>query len=179
MSSPGARPQLYIREARGDDAVSLCEIFNEAVADHLDTFESSVRSVEEQRAIVAASAQDTKHPILVAELRNWVAGWVTLGPYDTRRTFADVGETFVYVRRSFRGYGVGRQLLRAAEGAAAKLGYRKLIGRILVENRDSLLLCRANGWREAGRYVAHARLEDGLHDVVVVEYLIPALEPKS
>ena len=179
MSSPGARPQLYIREGREDDAASLCEIFNEAVADHLDTFEFELRRADELRAMVAASMQDPKHPILVAEVRNWIAGWVALGPYDARKTFADVGETFVYVRRSFRGYGVGRQLLRAAEEAAAKLGYRKLIGRILAENRDSLLLCRANGWREVGRYVAHARLEDGLHDVVVVEYLIPSPEPRS
>jgi len=49
-----------------------------------------------------------------------------------------------------------------------------LIGRILAENQDGLLLCRATGWREIGRHVAHARLNDGLHDVVIMEYLIPA-----
>jgi L-amino acid N-acyltransferase YncA len=69
---------------------------------------------------------------------------------------------------------VGRQLMRAVQETAAMLGYRKLIGRILVANQDGLLLCRATGWREVGRHSAHARLQDGLHDVVLVEYLIPS-----
>jgi L-amino acid N-acyltransferase YncA len=179
MSTPTARPQLVIRPACAEDAASLCEIFNEAVQDHMDTFESAPRRADDLRVMIAAAAQDAKHPILVAEVRNWVAGWVMLATYDPHLAFADVGEAYVYVRRSFRGYGVGRQLLRAAEEAAAKLGYRKLIGRILAENRDSLMLCRANGWREVGRYAVHARLGDGLHDVVVVEFLLPSPAPQS
>jgi L-amino acid N-acyltransferase YncA len=178
MSTPSARPQLLIREARGDDALALCEIFNEAVQDRLDTFESEPRRVDDQRAMIDAATQNQKCPILVAEVRNWVAGWVMIARYDAHSIFADVGEAYVYVRRSFRGYGVGRQLLRAAQDAAAKLGYRKLIGRILAENRDSLLLCRANGWREVGRFTVHARLGDGFHDVVVVEFLIPSPAPQ-
>jgi len=58
---------------------------------------------------------------------------------------------------------------------AGRLGYRKLIGRILVENRDGLMLCRATGWREVGRHSAHSRLNDGLHDVTVVEHLVASL----
>jgi L-amino acid N-acyltransferase YncA len=83
-----------------------------------------------------------------------------------------MGEVSIYVRRSFRNYGVGRQLMRGIQQAAAGLGYRKLMGRLLAENRDGLLLCRATGWHEVGRHSAHARLNDGLHDVIVVEYLI-------
>ena len=64
--------------------------------------------------------------------------------------------------------------MRGIQQAAAGLGYRKLMGRLLAENRDGLLLCRATGWREVGRHSAHARLNDGLHDVIVVECLIPS-----
>jgi L-amino acid N-acyltransferase YncA len=78
------------------------------------------------------------------------------------------------VRRTFRGYGVGRQLLGAIQDAAGKLGYRKVVGRILAENRDALLLARAAGWRDVGRQVAHARLNNGLHDVMIVECLLPS-----
>ena len=81
-------------------------------------------------------------PDRVAELRNWIAGWVTLAPYDVRISLDDMGEVSIYVRRSFRNYGVGRQLMRAIQEEAGKLGYRKLVGRILVENHDGLLLCR-------------------------------------
>ena len=174
MSAPTTRPQLEVRHAREEDAPALCEIFNEAVHDHLETFESDPRSVEDQRLIISAAQHDPKHPVLVAEVRNWVGGWVALAPYDVRIALDDIGEVYLYVRRSFRSYGVGRQLMRAIQEAASKLGYRKLIGRILARNQDGLLLCRATGWREVGRHSAHARLNDGLHDVMVVEYLIPS-----
>lgn len=173
MATTETRPQLQIRPAREEDAASMCEVFNEAVQDNLDTLDSEPRHVDDQRLLIAAAEQDPKHPMLVAEIRNWIAGWAALGPYDARLALDDIGEVFIYVRRSFRNYGVGRQLMRALQEAAAKLGYRKLIGRILVTNRDGQLLCRATGWREVGRHLAHARLSDGLHDVILAEYLIP------
>lgn len=177
MAAARTRPQLQIRTAHEDDAPSLCEIFNEAVQDHLETFDANVRRVDEQRLLIAAAAQDPKHPILAADVRNWIAGWAALQPYDTRIALDDIGEVFIYVRRSFRNYGVGRQLMRAIQEASAKLGYRKLIGRILVSNRDGLLLCRASGWREVGRHAAHANLNGELHDVTMVEYVIPSSIP--
>lgn len=173
MSTASQRPQLEIRHATEDDAASMCEIFNEAVQDHLETFDSEPRAVDTQRMLNAAADHDPKHPILVAEVRNWIAGWAALSTYDNRIALDDIGEVFIYVRRSFRSYGVGRQLMRALQETAGMLGYRKLIGRILATNHDGLLLCRATGWREVGRHTAHARLADGLQDVMLVEYLIP------
>jgi L-amino acid N-acyltransferase YncA len=145
------------------------------VHDHMDTFDSEPRAVEDQRLLIAGGEYDPKHPILVADVRNWIAGWVALAPYDSRISLDDMGEVCVYVRRSFRNYGVGRQLMRAIQESAAARGYRKLIGRILAENRDGLQLCRAMGWREVGRHSAHAHLKDGLHDVVVVEHLLSSV----
>jgi L-amino acid N-acyltransferase YncA len=178
MSSPSARPQLQIREVREEDASALWEIFNEAVQDHLETFDSEPRTLEEQQLRVDAARNDPKHPILVAELRNWIAGWAVLAPYDTRIALDDIGEVYVYVRRAFRNFGVGRQLMRATQEAASKLGYRKLTGRLLAQNQDALAMCRATGWREIGRHTAHVRLADGLHDVVLVECLIPSSPPQ-
>ena len=172
MVTATLRPQLQIRPAREDDAAALCEIFSEAVQDRLETFDADPRQEDDLRTLIAAAEMDPKHPILVADVRNWIAGWSALDRYDPRIALDDIGDVSVYVRRSFRGYGVGRQLLRATQEAAAKLGYRKLVGRILAENRDALLLAHAAGWREVGRHTAHARLGDGLHDVMIVEFPI-------
>ena len=177
MSTASARPQLQIRQAQEDDASPLCEIFNEAVQDHLETFDSEARAVDDQRLRIAAADQDPKHPILVAELRNWIAGWAALAAYDNRIALDDIGEVYIYVRRAFRSYGVGRQLMRAIQESAGKLGYRKLIGRVLAQNQDGLAMCRATGWRDVGRHSAHARLNNGLHDVMLLEYLIPSSSP--
>src|ERR1700682_6762417 len=127
MSTATMRPQLQIRPAREEDAAPLCEIFNEAVHDRLETFDSDPRAVEDQRLLIAAAEQDAKHPILVADVRNWIAGWVALAPYDTRIALDDIGEVFIYLRRAFRSYGGGRQLRRAIQESAWNLCFCKLL----------------------------------------------------
>jgi phosphinothricin acetyltransferase len=173
MATPEGGPRLGIRPAQSEDAAALREIFNDAVADDMATFDFEPRSIEEQRYRITAAERDPKHPLLVAEVRNWVAGWAAIEEYDSRLTLDDIGEVFIFVRQQFRSYGVGRQLMRAVQADAPRMGYRKLIGRVLAENRDSLRLCQATGWREVGRHRAHARHRDTLRDVVVVEYLLP------
>jgi L-amino acid N-acyltransferase YncA len=169
------RPRLTIRPAREADAQPLREIFNEAVEDGLATFVTTARLIEEQIQLIRAAERDPRHPILVAEVRNWVCGSVAIEPHDERHGLDDMGEVTVFVRRSFRSYGVGRQLMRVAQAEAARLGYRKLIGRVLADNHDSLRLCQATGWRTVGLHEQHARHGDRLRDVTVVEYRVPAV----
>jgi len=178
VASPESGPRLGVRPARADDAVALREIFNEAVADKLATFETSPISIEGQRERIASAEQDPKHPILVADVRGWVAGWATIKAYDSRPALDEIGEVCVFVRRSFRSYGVGRQLMRSAQAEASRQGYRKLIGHVLADNRDSLRLCQATGWREVGKLLGHARHRDDLRDVVIVEYQVPNAAPE-
>jgi L-amino acid N-acyltransferase YncA len=173
MATTETRPQLVMRPAREDDAAGLREVFNEGVQDGLATFDTESRTLEAQRRLIAAAEQDPKHPILVAELRDWALGWITVQPYGSRPQLEDVGEVIVFVRRSFRNYGVGRQLMKTIQKEARNLGYRKLVGHVLADSHDSLRLCRATGWREVGRHEQHARHGEALRDVVVVEYLVP------
>ena len=173
MATAEIGPRLVIRRAREEDAGALREIFNEAIQDGLATFDTEPTSLEEQQRLIAAATQDCRHPILVAELRNWALGWITVQPYDLRPQLADIGEVMVYVRRSFRSYGVGRQLMQTVQQEARSLGYRKLIGRVLADHYGSLRLCRTTGWREVGRHEQHARHGERQRDVVIVEYHVP------
>lgn len=174
MATVEQRPTLTIRPARGEDAPALREIFNDAVEDGLATFESALRSVEEQKGLIAAAEQDSRRPLLVAELRNWVCGVVSMEPYEEKLHRGQIAEITIFVRRSFRSYGIGRQLMRAAQTRAASLGYRKLIGHVLSDNEESLQLCKATGWLVVGIHQRHARHGSRLRDVTVVEYLLPA-----
>ncbi len=169
-------PRLLIRPAREDDAAALREIFNEAIQDDLATFDTEPRSLEEERRLISAAEADPTHPLLVAELRGWVLGWITIQPYDRRVDLQDIGEVTVFVRRSFRSYGVGRQLMHAIQQEAPNLGYRKLMGRVLADHHGSLRLCRVCGWREVGRLEKHARHEKGLRDVMELEFLLTQAE---
>jgi phosphinothricin acetyltransferase len=175
MATAEQRPHLNIRPARSDDAPALREIFNDAVEDGLATFDSALRSIEDQKRLIAIAEQDSQHPLFVAELRNWVCGLVSIEPLEERVHGGEVGEVTVFVRRSFRSYGIGRQLMRVAQTEAARLGYRKLIGRVLSDNEESLRLCKVTGWRVVGIHEQHARHGNRLRDVTVVEYLLPAV----
>jgi L-amino acid N-acyltransferase YncA len=108
-------------------------------------------------------------------VRNWVCGVVSIEPHEEQLHRGEIGEVTVFVRRSFRSYGVGRQLMRVAQAEAARLGYRKLVGRVLSDNAESLQLCRATGWHVVGLHQQHARHGARLRDVTVVEYLLAAL----
>ena len=175
MATAEQRPHLNIRPARDDDAPALREIFNDAVEDGLATFDSALRSIEEQKRLIAMAEQDSQCPLLVAEVRNWVCGLVSIEPHEEGLHLREIGEVTVFVRRSFRSYGIGRQLMRVAQTEAARLGYRKLIGRVLSDNEESLRLCKATGWRVVGIHEQHARQGNRLRDVTVVEYLLPAV----
>jgi L-amino acid N-acyltransferase YncA len=67
--------------------------------------------------------------------------------------------------------------MRTVQAEAARLGYRKLIGRVLADSQDTLRLCQATGWRVVGRHEQHARHGGRLRDVVVVEFLGPPAAP--
>lgn len=175
MATAEQRAHLNIRPARDDDAPALREIFNDAVEDGLATFDSALRSIEEQKRLISKAEQDSRRPSFVAELRNLVCGLVSLEPHEERVHLGEVGEVTVFVRRSFRSYGIGRQLMRVAQNEAAKLGYRKLIGRVLSDNEESLRLCKIAGWRVVGTHEQHARHGNRFRDVTVVEYVVPAV----
>jgi phosphinothricin acetyltransferase len=175
VATPEQRPHLNIRPARGDDAPALREIFNDAVEDGLATFDRALRSIEDQKRLIAAAEQNPQRPLFVAELRNWVCGVVSIEPHEEKIHRGEMGEVTVFVRRAFRSYGVGRQLMRVAQTESARLGYRKLIGRVLSDNEESLRLCKVTGWRLVGVHERHARHGGILRDVAVVEYLLPAM----
>jgi len=173
MDAPQPQARLEVRPAREADAAALRDIFNEAVLDGLATFDTEPRSLEEQRRMLAETAQDSLRAVLVAELGSWVLGWALLERVGAQPALAGVGEVSLYVLRSFRKHGVGKQLMRAAQQEAARRGFRKLIGYVLAENTDSLRLCRSTAFREAGRFHQHALRDAQFRDVVLVEYLIP------
>lgn len=175
MATVQERPHLNIRPAREDDAPALREIFNDALEDGLATFDGVLRSIEEQKRLIVTAEQDSRRPIFVADVRNLVCGLVCLEPYEEKLHLGEIGEVNVFVRRSFRSYGIGRQLMRVAQTEAARRGYRKLIGRVLSHNEESLRLCQVTGWRVVGTHEQHARHGNRLRDITVVEYFLPAV----
>ena len=159
---------LQIRRAEAGDAPAIAAIHNQGVADRVATFRAEARSVDDVAEQIAAGKL-----LIVAERDGRVAGWASTGPYDDpSEWYSGVAEATVYVERSARGTGVGRELLAALERSAQAEGRYKLIAKIFDTNEPSLRLFERAGYERIGTHRRHGRLDGVWKDVVVLEKLI-------
>jgi L-amino acid N-acyltransferase YncA len=163
---------IHIRTASVDDAAAIAEIYNQGIEERVATFETERRSADDQRAWLKAIAG--RYPGVVAQIDGEIIGWAGAGPYRDRECYRGIGEFSMYVRRDWRGRGVGDLLVAALISEAERLGLWKLLSRIFTFNEASRALCRKHGFREVGVYEKHARLDRRWLDVVIVERLISA-----
>ena len=161
---------IHIRSATLDDAAAIAEIYNQGIEDRVATFETELRSAEDQQAWLRTVAG--RYPVVVAESDGGIIGWAGAGPYRNRECYRGIGEFSMYVRRDLRRRGAGDLLLGNLTREAERLGLWKLLSRIFLFNEVSRALCRKHGFREVGVYEKHACLDGEWLDVVIVERLI-------
>jgi L-amino acid N-acyltransferase YncA len=106
---------------------------------------------------------------LVARSAVWVVGWAALAPVSRRACYAGVAEVSVYVAADCRGRGVGSALLRALVAESVRHGVWTLQGATFAENRASLRMQTACGFRVVGRRERVARLNGTWRDTVLTE----------
>jgi phosphinothricin acetyltransferase len=157
---------VTIRPAEARDAAAVASIYNEGIEDRQATFETRPREASEIDAWFNGA------PFLVAELDGRVAGFARVTPYSDRCVYEGVGEHGVYVSRSARGGGLGRELLAALARESEQRGYYKLTSRIFTTNAASLAAHTACGFREVGVQYRHGRLDGEWKDCVVVDLLL-------
>ncbi len=166
-----AKPNgVQVRNANLDDAAAIADIYNQGIEDRVATFETELRSAEDQHGWLRSIAG--RYPAVVAESGVEIVGWAGAGPYRKRECYRGIGEFSMYVHRDWRGRGVGDLLLANLIEEAERLGLWKLVSRIFPFNEASRALCRKHGFREVGVYGKHARLDGEWLDVVIVERLI-------
>ena len=162
--------RISIREAVAEDAAVIAAIYNQGIEDRGATFETEPRSAND---LAAKLAERDRYPILVITDGDVVLGFAGLTAYRPRGCYAGIAEFSIYLSRTARGRGLGRQLLTALVDAARARGYWKMVSRIFPSNAASRAVCRACGFREVGVYEKHGRLDGRWLDVVIVERLIP------
>lgn len=167
-SSSQKGAHMPVRVAIPSDATALAAIYNQGIEDRVATFETRLRSPQDM-----LESLDQRYPVVVLEQNQEVLAFASTSSYRARECYAGIAEFSVYVRREWRGRGLGRIVLTALVHEAEKAGFWKLVSRVFVENSASRsLLCKL-GFREVGIYEKHAQLDGVWRDVVIVERLIP------
>lgn len=105
--------ELKFRVARPEDAEALLAIYSPYVEETAITFEYEVPGVEEFRARIAHTL--ATYPYIVAVEENKIIGYAYVGRLHERAAYDWTVETSIYVDRSARKQGLGRQLYERLE----------------------------------------------------------------
>lgn len=143
------RQQPTIRDAGPEDLEAIFGIYNHEVRHGTATFDTEPREVGRDDSWL--TARDTgRHPVLVAEIDDRVAGWACLGPWSSRKAYDRTAEASVYVDGESRNRGVGRSLVAAIIERGRQAGVGAVIARISEANEPSVRLFEQFGFGHIG-----------------------------
>ncbi|GAB3164922.1 hypothetical protein GCM10027059_21790 [Myceligenerans halotolerans] len=158
-----APADVGVRALRDDDWAAVRRIYGQGIDTGLATFETVVPS----RA--SLDAKWLPEHRWVAELEGEVVGWAAATPVSTREVYSGVAETSIYVAYGHRGRGIGKALIRKQVTAADEGGLWTLQTAIFPENRASVGLHHAAGFRTLGIRERIARRDGVWRDTVFME----------
>ena len=139
---------MKIRKAAIDDIDSITSIYNYAIINTTATFDTKPRTLKSQEKWFYCHSK--KHPILVSEDKEGVAGWASLSQWSERKAYERTAEVSVYVRKDRQGEGIGSCLTASIIDIARKNGFHILIARVVTENKASVNLAGKYGFTIAG-----------------------------
>lgn len=156
-------PDVRVRPVSDGDQVAVRRIYAEGIATGVATFETEVP------AWSALRSRWLPEHRWVADRGGGVVGWAALSAVSSRECYAGVAESSLYIAESARGYGVGAALLRTQVMSADAAGLWTVQAAILPENRASIGLYHAAGFRTVGIRERLGMLDGRWCDVVLLE----------
>ncbi len=163
FASSTARSAVVVDQMVEADWPNVSAIYLEGIRTGNATFETLAPTWEQwDRAHLPTGR-------LVARRGRSIAGWAALSRVSQRKCYEGVAELSIYVANWARGEGVGDALMKAAIQASEAAGIWTLQGSIFPENKPSLRLCAANGFREVGRRERIGKREGQWRDTILVE----------
>jgi L-amino acid N-acyltransferase YncA len=141
---------ILIRSAELQDLPSILAIYNDAVVNTTATAEYYPNTLDMRRQWYGEH-QQAGLPVLVAESEDGqVVGWSSLSRFHARYGYRFTVEDSVYIAESWRGRGIGRQLVAPLLQGAHDLGLHTIIASIDSENLASIRLHRSLGFVQTG-----------------------------
>jgi len=160
---------FVVRPASDGDMDAAAAIYGREVLTATATFEIEPPLPAEMRARFIAITR-AGYPYFVAVAQGEVAGYAYASAHHSRPGYRYTVENSVYVKARRRGCGAGRALLAQLIDACSTLGFRQMIAVIGgADNRASIGLHAALGFREVGRLPAVGRKFDRWIDCVLMQ----------
>jgi len=155
--------EVNLRSLTQQDWISVSRIYAEGIATGIATFETEVPS---WNAWNNKFIEDCR---LIAEINNEVVGFAMLSLVSKRKVYKGVAEVTVYISESYRGKGIGKNLLEGLIIESESLGFWTLQAGIFIENEASITLHKSCGFRVVGIREKIGQLNGIWHDNVLLE----------
>ena len=163
-------PSLQVRAATADDAGTINEIYNEAVATTTATFDTQPKLMADRQKWMDDHVG--RYAVLVAEAgAAGVVGWASLSRWSDRPAYDATGESSVYVASAWRGKGIGKSLMDLLMKEADRHKFHVVLARITTDNAVSIRLHEQLGFEPVG-VMREVGLKFGKrHDVLMMQRL--------
>jgi len=142
---------------------SVQRIYNSGIGTKNATFETKAPEWE------AWDQSHRKDCRLVATIDDCIAGWAALSNVSGRCVYAGVAEVSIYIDESYRGMGVGDQLMRQLIAESERHGIWTLQAGIFPENKASIALHLKHGFRILGTREKIGKINGSWRDTVLLE----------
>ena len=113
-----------------------------------------------------------RHPVLVAESGDSIAGWASLNTFNVRAAYQYVAYLSIYLARPWRGKGLGVRLLSPLIPLARELGYHKIVLSAFPTNTAGMRLYARQGFTTVGIYKEMGLLDGRWVDTIIMEKLL-------
>ena len=139
---------IVFRPAKPEDVVSINDIYNEVITNTQATFDLEPKTLEER--IAWLQDHGAKHPVIVAEVDQVVAGWAALSRWSDKKAYDSTAEVSVYVDKNYRNKGIGKKLLDLISIEGQSVGLHCILSRITEGNEVSINVHVALGYKHIG-----------------------------
>lgn len=163
--------QLILRSAVSKDAVQLVELMKSVIEEGPFTLyepdEYQATSKSEAKKIKRLT-NGTGKVYLVAELDKEITGFLSFDNWDTRRT-AHTGLFSVFLKKKWRGMGIGRILVKGLLDWGKNNPVNKKISlAVFSTNKNAIALYKKLGFRQEGRCPADMIIEGKKVDSILM-----------
>jgi len=158
---------LTLRLATPHDVPEIASIYNAAVATRTSTADISPVSLNQARTALGRS-DARRRPVLVAEKRGRILGYLTVRDFNQRPAYHAAAEVDYFVHPQHTHEGVDEALMGEAVRRSERMGVRSFIIFAFADNEPAIALARRLGFETWGQLPDAAEIDGESRDVLIL-----------
>ncbi|GAF64827.1 GNAT family N-acetyltransferase [Alkalihalobacillus trypoxylicola] len=156
-----------IIDAKIEDLNRIVEIYNSTISSRMVTADLNPVDVKSKEPWFLEH-NSTSRPLWVVKDQDYICGWLSFQSFYGRPAYNKTAEISIYLDPSYRGKGLGKELLEYAICACPKLGIKTILGFIFGHNLPSLHLFQQFQFEKWAHFPKVAELDGVERDLIIL-----------